>query len=69
MACNVFLTFQTTKLRVNIQSLEKYYIGLCFGLPAIPALTYLFLDVSRGTDYYGNAVVSILPASVKIHQD
>jgi hypothetical protein len=60
MACNVFLTFQTTKLRVNIQSLEKYYIGLCFGLPAIPALTYLFLDVTRGTDYYGNAVVSKL---------
>jgi hypothetical protein len=58
MAVNVFLTFQTSKIHVNLRSMEKWYFLLCFGLPGIPALTYLILDTTRGTYFYGDAIVS-----------
>jgi hypothetical protein len=58
MAINVFLTFQTT-VRVNLRKMEKWYFLLCFGLPGIPALTYLILDTTKGTDFYGDAIVSL----------
>jgi hypothetical protein len=57
MAVNVFLTFHTTKIDLDIRRFEKWYFFLCFGVSAIPALTYLFLDVFGGTDFYGDAVV------------
>jgi slime mold cyclic AMP receptor len=60
MAINVFLTFQTT-VHVNLRKMEKWYFLLCFGLPGIPALTYLILDTTKGTDFYGNAIVSLSP--------
>lgn len=59
MAVNVFLTFQTAKLKVNIKALEKWYFLFCYGLPAIPALTYLILDLGWNKDFYGNATVSL----------
>ena len=58
MAVNVFLTFQTTKLNVTIRKLEKFYFIFCFGIPMVPALTYLILDITRDTGFYGNAIVS-----------
>ena len=57
MAVNVFLTFHTTKIDLAIRRFEKWYFFLCFGVSAIPALTYLLLDVFGGTDFYGDAVV------------
>jgi hypothetical protein len=57
MAVNVFLTFQTTKIHVDLRKLEKWYFLLCFGIPGIPAITYLILDTTRGKDYYGDAIV------------
>ncbi|KAF2672643.1 hypothetical protein BT63DRAFT_132702 [Microthyrium microscopicum] len=57
MAVNVFLTFNTTRMNVDLQKLEKWYFLFCYGVPAVPALTYLGLDVTRGTDYYGNATL------------
>jgi hypothetical protein len=41
--------------------MEKWYFLLCFGLPGIPALAYLILDATKGTDFYGNAIVSLSP--------
>jgi hypothetical protein len=61
MAVNVFLTFQTTKIHVNLRKLEKWYFLLCFGLPGIPAITYLILDTTKGKDYYGDAIVNKYP--------
>jgi hypothetical protein len=57
MAVNVFLTFHTTKIDLDIRRFEKWYFALCFGVSAVPALTYLLLDVFAGTDFYGDAVV------------
>ena len=59
MAVNVFLTFQTTKLHVNLRKMEKWYFLICFGIPGIPAITYLILDRVKGTDFYGDAIVSL----------
>lgn len=60
MAVNVFLTFQTTTIQVNLQKLEKWYCLIGYGIPGVPAITYLLLDVTRGTDYYGDATVRLL---------
>jgi hypothetical protein len=57
MAVNVFLTFHTTTMTVDLRKLEKWYFLFCFGVPAIPALTYLGLDLTRGTQFYGNATL------------
>lgn len=64
MAVNVFLTFQTTNISVDIKKLEKWYFVICFGLPAIPALTFLLLDVISKTNYYGDATVCCESLSV-----
>jgi hypothetical protein len=60
MAVNVFLTFQTTSIAVNIKKLEKWYFVFCFGVPAVPAFTFLLLDLVRKPKrpYYGDATVS-----------
>jgi hypothetical protein len=57
MAVNVFLTFQTTKMRINLQKMEKWYVLFCYGVPAVPALFYLIMDYTRKTDYYGDATI------------
>jgi hypothetical protein len=57
MAVNVFLTFHTTKVHVNMIKMEKWYFLACYGVPAVPALLYLLLDVSRGMEFYGDATV------------
>jgi hypothetical protein len=59
MAVNVFLTFYTTQITINIRKLEKWYFLICYGIPAIPALAFLILDLS-GSQYYGDATVSFL---------
>jgi Slime mold cyclic AMP receptor len=63
LALNVFLTFHTFGKVKNIRKLEPYYIALCYGLPLIPALTYLILDLAHGYDIYGNATVSLLAST------
>jgi hypothetical protein len=64
MAVNVFLTFHTTKIDLDIRRFEKWYCVLCFGVSGIPALTYLLLDTVGGRDFYGDAVVWSLDTSV-----
>ena len=61
MAVNVFLTFQTTRLNIGIHKLEWIYFAICFGIPMVPALTYLFLDIYGNQGFYGNATVSFGP--------
>jgi hypothetical protein len=58
MAVNVFLTFNTKDGPANVRKLERWYPLLCYGIPAVPALTYLLLDLNDKTDFYGNATVS-----------
>ena len=58
MAVNVFLTFRTNKNHINMSRLEKWYFLICYGIPAVPAITYLVLDFIEDSNYYGNATVS-----------
>jgi hypothetical protein len=57
MALNVYLTFYWKYDAADIRNLEKYYILACYGLPFIPAVTYLFIDTQKSGPMYGNATI------------
>ena len=57
LAFNVFLTFHPLKWNIKLRSLEPIYCVLCYGIPLVPALIYLVMDVAYGMDIYGNATV------------
>lgn len=58
MACNVWLTifkqFDATALR----ALEWRYLLFCYGIPFVPAFTYLFVSTKERGKLYGSANVS-----------
>lgn len=43
----------------DLRKYEKYYILACYGIPFIPAILYIILDVTMDTGIYGPAVVSL----------
>ncbi|KAF2435552.1 hypothetical protein EJ08DRAFT_343259 [Tothia fuscella] len=60
MALNVFFVFQTSSLRYRAQEFEHVYVVLCYGIPLIPALVYLVLDMTlyKGENaFYGDATL------------
>jgi hypothetical protein len=57
MAVNVFLAFQTTKFHVNLRKLDILYFIICYGLPFIPAMVFMILDLTMDAGFYGNATV------------
>lgn len=60
MACNVYLTFFHKYNSERLRQLEWKYLLFCYGLPFIPAFTYLFVvSESRGA-IYGSATVRLL---------
>jgi hypothetical protein len=62
MALNVFFVFQTRSLRYRAQEFEVWYIIGCYGIPLIPALVYLVLDLTlfqEENQFYGDATVSL----------
>ena len=59
MATNVFLVFFWGYDSLQLRHLEKWYLLLSYGIPAIPALTYVILDHS-GHRIMGPATVSSL---------
>ncbi|PLB33397.1 putative cAMP receptor-like protein [Aspergillus candidus] len=57
MACNVYLTFFHKYNSERLRQLEWKYLLFCYGLPFIPAFTYLFVvSESRGA-IYGSATL------------
>lgn len=58
MAVNVFLVvFRDYDIK-RLRSLDRKYIAFCYGLAAVPAVLYLFLESSDKGKVYGPAIVS-----------
>lgn len=57
MAINVYLTFYYKFDAERLRRMELAYLVACYGVPAIPALAFLFIKNSQGVRVYGNAVL------------
>ncbi|WXC59739.1 hypothetical protein SNK03_005598 [Fusarium graminearum] len=55
MATNVYLTFYHRFDGVKLRKLEPLHISLCYGIPFIIAITFLFVKNGDGVRAYGNA--------------
>lgn len=57
MAINVHLTFYHKFDARRLRKMEVPYLFACYGIPFIPALTYIFVNTERRGFVYGNAVL------------
>ncbi|KAK8160533.1 hypothetical protein IWX90DRAFT_270465 [Phyllosticta citrichinensis] len=57
MALNVYLTFFHNYNAEDLRNLEVTYAICCYGIPFIPSLIYLILDLSADKGIYGPAVL------------
>ncbi|KIV97814.1 hypothetical protein PV10_01520 [Exophiala mesophila] len=57
MACNVYLSFFRHYDSSQLRRLEWTYFGACYGVPLIPALTFLFVSTPSRGKIYGDAVL------------
>jgi hypothetical protein len=55
MAINVYLTFYFKFDARRLRRMEIPYLLVCYGIPFVPALTFLFLENKNGVKVYGNA--------------
>ncbi|GJN81189.1 hypothetical protein PLIIFM63780_004721 [Purpureocillium lilacinum] len=55
MAINVYLTFYYKFDAQRLRKMELWYLIGCYGIPFIPAFTFIFVRNSRGQRVYGNA--------------
>ena len=60
MALNVMLVFFFKYSADQLPYLEKWYALFSYGLPAIPAITYIFMDHFGNQRIIGAATVSWL---------
>jgi hypothetical protein len=58
MAWNVYLAFFQRYDASKLRWMDKVYIGVCYGLPFVPAFTCLFIKNERKGKVYGSATVS-----------
>lgn len=58
MACNVWLSFFRNYDSATFRRLEYKYFIACYGIPFIPAFTYLFIRTEGRDKIFGSAVVS-----------
>lgn len=57
MSLNVYFTFYWHYNATDLKELEIYYIMVCYGLPFIPALTFLFVSSPEHGHVYGDATL------------
>ncbi|KAH6986195.1 hypothetical protein BKA56DRAFT_630452 [Ilyonectria sp. MPI-CAGE-AT-0026] len=55
MAINVYLTFYYKYNAVDLRKKEFLYLICCYGIPFVPAITYVFVRDGNGHRVYGNA--------------
>jgi hypothetical protein len=55
MALNIWLTFYRKYDAERIRRLEVVYFIVCYGVPFIPAFTYIFIKTASKGRLYGNA--------------
>ncbi|EQB44475.1 G-protein coupled receptor [Colletotrichum gloeosporioides Cg-14] len=57
MAINVYLTFYFKFDAERLRKMEIPYLISCYGIPFVPALTYVFVTNGQGQRVYGNATL------------
>lgn len=57
MALNVYLTVFKKYTTKRLRDLELIYILVCYGIPAIPAIVFLFIKNHEGVYIYGSATL------------
>ncbi|KAH6669147.1 G-protein coupled receptor [Plectosphaerella plurivora] len=57
MAVNVYLTFYYHFDGARLRRMEIPYIVACYGIPFVPALSFLFVTNKAGVKVYGNATL------------
>ncbi|KAI0881137.1 family A G protein-coupled receptor-like protein [Annulohypoxylon maeteangense] len=57
MAFNVYLTFYHKFDAARLRKMEIYYLLFCYGIPFVPALTYVFVRTEKAGRMYGNATL------------
>ncbi|OTA94354.1 hypothetical protein M434DRAFT_71464 [Hypoxylon sp. CO27-5] len=57
MAFNVYLTFYHKFDAARLRSMEIYYLLLCYGIPFVPAIAYVFVKTETAGRMYGNATL------------
>ncbi|KAI1133851.1 family A G protein-coupled receptor-like protein [Hypoxylon sp. FL0543] len=57
MAFNVYLTFYHKFDAARLRSMEIYYLLLCYGIPFVPAIAYVFIRTESAGRMYGNATL------------
>ncbi|RYO84602.1 hypothetical protein DL766_010568 [Monosporascus sp. MC13-8B] len=57
MAVNVYMTFYFKYDAEKLRRLEVWYFILCYGVPFIPALTFIFIANESQGRMYGNATL------------
>ncbi|KAF5566447.1 G coupled receptor like [Fusarium phyllophilum] len=55
MASNVYLTFYHRFDAIRLRKLEPLHIGLCYGIPFVIGITFIFVRNKDGHRAYGNA--------------
>lgn len=57
MACNVWLTFYHKYDAEQLRRLEKWYLLVCYGIPFVPAIVFVFATAPSKGHIYGNATL------------
>ena len=60
MACSVYLKFFHRYSTRQLRALESKYLALCYGIPFVPAVIYLFVQHGAKGRIYGSADVRTL---------
>ncbi|KAI1262166.1 hypothetical protein F5Y18DRAFT_162093 [Xylariaceae sp. FL1019] len=57
MAFNVYLTFYCKFDAAKLRKMEKWYLLICYGVPFIPGLAFIFISSEPKGRIYGNATL------------
>lgn len=57
MAINVYLTFYHKFDAVKLRRMELPYLCINYGIPFVPAFTYIFVSDKNGNRVYGDATL------------
>lgn len=57
MAVNVYLTFYCKFDAQMLHSMEKWYFLLCYGIPFIPAISFIFVRSTEQGRMYDDAIL------------
>jgi len=57
MAANIYLTFYYMFDAERLRKMNILYLAICYDIPFIPAVAFVFLADEQGRSFYGNATL------------